>query len=85
MPPDPMTGVKAVAAWFSVRAVDATACVAVRAPFTVSEKVAVAVALLASVTVTVYVVAELVTVGVPVIAPVVGLRLSPVGSVGKTP
>ena len=51
---------------------------------TVRLKVLVAVALLASVTVTVYAVAEDVTDAVPVMAPVLVLRLSPVGSVGDT-
>ncbi len=55
---------------------------AATAEFTVNEKVLVAVALLASVTVTVYAVAELVAEGVPVIAPVVVLRIKPVGSDG---
>ena len=53
MPPEPVTGVKEVAAWFWVRILDAMACVAVTAPLTVRLKVLVAVALLASVTVTV--------------------------------
>jgi hypothetical protein len=53
VPPPPVTGVKAVAAWFWVRMVVGTACVAVTAVLTVRLKVAVAVALFASVTVTV--------------------------------
>jgi O-antigen ligase len=65
VPPAAVTGVKAVAAWFSVRVVVATAVVAERLLLTVRLKVAVAVALLASVTVTVKVVAERATVGVP--------------------
>jgi hypothetical protein len=69
---------------FIIRLVKATACVAVTAEFTVSENVAVAVALFVSVTVTVYVVAELAAEGVPVIAPVMVLRVRPVGSAGET-
>jgi hypothetical protein len=38
VPPEPVTGVKDVAAWFCVNAVEATACVAVgAAAFTLSE------------------------------------------------
>jgi hypothetical protein len=55
-----------------------------RTEATVREKVFVAVAEAASVTVTVYVVAELVDVGVPVIAPVELLIVSPEGSEGET-
>jgi len=84
VPPDPVTGVNGVAAWFIVRRVVATACVAATAAFAARLKVAVAVALFASVTVTVYVVAAPVTVGVPVIAPVVGEMLRPAGSEGLT-
>ena len=73
-----------MAALFCVSVLEAMACVAVTAALTVRLKVLVAVALLASVTVTVYVVAEDVTDAVPVIAPVLVLRLSPVGSVGDT-
>jgi len=51
---------------------------------TVRLKVAVAVALLESVTVIVYVVAALVKIGVPVIAPVVGEMLRPAGRDGET-
>jgi hypothetical protein len=76
--------VKAVAAWFSVRTVVGTAVVADTAPLTARLKVAVAVALFASVTVTVKVVAERVTVGVPVIWPVPEAIVSPVGKAGKT-
>jgi hypothetical protein len=85
VPPDPVTGVNEVAARFCVRVALAMACVAVTAVFTVKLKFDCAVALFASVTVTVYVVAELVPVGVPVIAPVEVERLSPAGSVGDTP
>jgi hypothetical protein len=84
VPPEPMTGVNAVAARFCVNVVEATACVAVTAVFTVRLKVAVAVAPFVSVTVTVYVPATLAAVGVPVIAPVVELKLSPAGSAGAT-
>jgi hypothetical protein len=84
VPFEPVTGVKAVAAWFCVRPAETTDCVAVTAAFTVRLKVAAAVALLASVTVTVYVVAVLVAVGVPVIAPVDVERLKPVGKLGVT-
>jgi hypothetical protein len=48
-----VTGVKEVAAWFTVRAVEATAWVATAAELTVRLNVAVDVALLMSVTVTV--------------------------------
>ncbi len=70
LPPAPVIGVKVVAGWLTVRVFDAVATVADTGPFTVSENVFVAVSLLVSVTVTVYVVAELAIVGVPVIAPV---------------
>jgi hypothetical protein len=53
VPPEPVTGVKLVAAWFTVSVVEGTDCVAVTAELTVRLKVAVAVALLLSVTVTV--------------------------------
>jgi hypothetical protein len=76
--------VKAIAAWFWVSVVAATAVVAVTAAFTVRLKVAVPVALFASVTVTVNVVAERVTVGVPVIWPVPEAMVRPAGSVGET-
>ena len=85
MPPAPVTGVKAVAAWFCARVDVATACVAVTALLMVRLKVLLAVALLASVTVTVYVVAEEVTDGLPVTAPVLVLKLSPMGSEGEMP
>ena len=75
---------KLVAAKFCVKAAEATDCVAATAVATASEKVADVVALLASVTVIVKVVAASAVVGVPVIAPVAGLRLRPVGSDGET-
>jgi hypothetical protein len=53
VPPDPVTGVNDVVAWFCVSVVLAIACVAATAPFTVRLKVAAAVAPFASVTVTV--------------------------------
>jgi hypothetical protein len=53
VPLPPVTGVNEVAAWFCTRVVKATACVAVTAALTVRLKVLLAVALLASVTVTV--------------------------------
>jgi hypothetical protein len=55
-----------------------------RAAETVNEKVFVAVKEAESVTVTVYVVAELFTVGVPVIAPVELLMDNPEGRPGET-
>ena len=57
--------------------------VAVNPLFTVSEKLAVPVAWLPSVIVTVYIVCGLATVGVPVIAPVDVFRLSPAGRDGE--
>jgi hypothetical protein len=57
--------------------------VATTALFTIRLKLAVAVELLLSVTVTMYVVEGLVTVGVPVIAPFVEEKLSPAGSDGE--
>jgi hypothetical protein len=59
------------------------AWLAVRTFVTVNENVLVAVAELASVTVTVNVVADSVAVGVPEIAPVVELIESPAGNVGE--
>ena len=53
MPPPPVTGVNEVAAWFCVSVAEATAWVAETAPLTVRLKLLLAVALLASVTVTV--------------------------------
>ena len=66
VPPPPVTGVNE-AAWLCVRTVTAIACVAVTAGLTVRMNVLLAVAELASVTVTVYVVAVDVAVGVPTI------------------
>ena len=83
MPPDPVTGVNDVAAAFLISVVEATAVVAVT-ELTARLNVAVAVAPLASVTVTVYVVVEIVTVGVPVMAPVLDDMLRPVGSAAET-
>ena len=80
VPAPPVTGVNDVAAWFCVRLVKATACVAVTAAFTFKLKVFVAVALFVSVTVTVKLMAETVAAVVPVTAPVVELMLSPAGS-----
>jgi hypothetical protein len=57
----------------------------VGAAATVRLKVAVAVAPLASVTVTVYVAAVLATAGVPAMAPVLALNVRPAGSDGETP
>ena len=53
VPPEPVTGVNEVAAEFCVSTFEAIACVAATAGLTVRLKVAVAVPLLASVTVTV--------------------------------
>ncbi len=58
-------------------------CVATTAVFTVRLKVAVAVDPFVSVAVTVYVVAAIVAVGVPVIAPLAEERLRPAGSAGE--
>jgi hypothetical protein len=79
-----VTGVKDVAALFCVSLAVDRVWVAVTEEFTVSKKVAVAVALFASVTVTVYVAAELRMVGVPVMAPVVEDSVRPAGSTGDT-
>ena len=84
VPLPPVTGIGPLEIWFSVSAIEAIDRVAVTAPLTVSVNVFEAVALLASVTVTVKLVAELVPVGVPVIAPVDELMPSPVGSGGET-
>jgi len=70
---------------FTPSVVVGTDCVDTTGLFTARLKDAIAVALFASVTVTVYVVAELVTVAAPVMAPVVGEMLSPAGSEGLTP
>jgi hypothetical protein len=84
VPPPPVTGVKAVAAWFWVRMVVGTAWVAVTAELTVRVKVLLAVALLASVMVTVKVERACTTEGVPVIWPVVVDMVNPVGRAGAT-
>jgi hypothetical protein len=60
-----------------------TAVVAVTPGFTVNEKDAVAVELLTSATVTVYVVTGLVALGMPAIVPVEELMLRPVGRAGE--
>ena len=75
---------KLIAAAPAVSVSAAIARVVERTEATVSENVFVAVADTASVTVTVYVVAELVAVGVPVIAPVELLIDKPAGSEGET-
>src|SRR5579864_6549172 len=85
VPPLPVTGVNGVAAWLMISAVDGTAVVAVTAPFTVRLNVLVAVAPLASVTVTVKVVAAIAAVGVPLTAPFEVLKLRPAGRLGATP
>jgi hypothetical protein len=58
-------------------------CVAVTALFTVKLKLAVAVAPIASVTVTAYVAAVLAALAVPVMAPVLKEKLRPAGSAGE--
>lgn len=83
VPPEPATGMKLVA-WFTVSVVEAMAVVATTAEFTVRPKVAVAVALFASVTVTVYVAAEPATLGVPVTTPVPEAIDKPAGKDGET-
>jgi hypothetical protein len=77
--------VTGVIALFCVSVTAATDCVAVTALLTVSEKVLDADALFVSVMVTVYVCVPLVAVGMPVMAPVEVLKLSPVGSDGEIP
>jgi hypothetical protein len=84
VPPEPETGMKLMAAWFTVSVVVGRTCVAATAAFTVRLKVAVAVALFASVTVTVYAVAELATLGVPVTTPVPEAIDKPAGKDGET-
>jgi hypothetical protein len=84
VPPEPVTGMKLMAARFIVSVVEAMAVVATTAEFTVRLKVADAVALFASVTVTVYVVAELATPGVPVMTPVPEAIDKPGGKDGAT-
>jgi methenyltetrahydromethanopterin cyclohydrolase len=76
--------VKLIAVAPAVSVSAAIARVVERTEATVSENVFVAVAETASVTVTVYVAAELVAVGVPVIAPVELLIDKPAGSEGET-
>ena len=85
VPPLAVTGVNGVYGVLTVSTVVGTACVVVNAGFTVRLKVAFPVAEAASVTVTVNVVVLSVAVGVPLICPVVVLRLIPAGSVGLTP
>ncbi|CAB4334291.1 unannotated protein [freshwater metagenome] len=84
MPPDAGTGVKLFAAAPAVRVSAGIASVVEITEATVSEKVFEAVSEDASVTVTVYVVAELAAVGVPVIAPVELFIANPDGSEGET-
>jgi hypothetical protein len=67
--------------WPTSSTVVGTACVVVSAEFTVSWKLALPVAEAASVTVTVNVVVASVAVGVPLICPLVVLKLIPAGSV----
>jgi hypothetical protein len=81
VPPDAVTGVKAVYDVFTVNVFDATACVVDSALFTVRLNVCDDVAPFASVTRTVNVVAACVAVGVPLISPVVVEKLIPAGSV----
>jgi hypothetical protein len=83
VPPVPVTGVNNAARWLSVRIFDAMDCVATTVLFTDRLKLAVAVAPLMSVTVTVNVVDALIAVGVPIIAPLVEERVSPAGSAGE--
>lgn len=84
VPPLAVTGVELGATAPAVKVSAAIASVVERTDATVSENVFVAVADAASVTVTVYVVAELVDVGVPVIAPVELAIVKPEGSEGET-
>jgi exonuclease I len=84
VPPLAVTGVSDVATALAVSVSAAIAKVVESAAETVREKVFVAVTDAESVTVTVYVVAELVTEGVPVIAPVELLMDKPEGSPGLT-
>lgn len=83
VPPDAGTGVKLIAAAPAVRVSAGIARDVESTEATVRENVFEAVADVASVTVTVYVVAELVAVGVPVIAPVELLIDKPEGSEGE--
>jgi hypothetical protein len=84
VPPAAVTGVNAVYAVFTSSTFDPTATLVVSGPFTVRLKGWLDVAAAASVTVTVYVACAAWAVGVPLIAPVVGLRLIPVGNAGLT-
>jgi hypothetical protein len=81
VPPAAVTGVNVGIRILTVPAVLGTACVVVSGPITVSVNVFADVAAAASVTVTVKTVAASGTVGVPLTAPVLVLKLSPVGSV----
>ena len=83
VPPLPVIGMTP-AAWFCVSATEAMDCVAATAAFTVRLNVLVPVAPFWSVTVTVNVVAEIVAFGVPVMAPVEALKLTPEGRLGET-
>ncbi len=84
VPPEPVTGVNDAVASFCVRTFEATAWVAVTPLFTVRLNMDVAVAPFVSVTVTVKLVVESTTPGVPLIVPVVGEILRPVGKPGET-
>jgi hypothetical protein len=81
VPPLAVTGVNGVYAVFTVRLLLATAWVTVSAPLTVRLNVLLEVAEAPSVTVTVNVVWASVAVGVPLICPVVVLKLIPAGGV----
>lgn len=83
-PPLAVTGIRFGVTAPAVKVSAAIASVVESTDSTVNEKLFVAVADAASATVTVYVVAELVAVGVPVIAPVELLIDSPEGSEGET-
>jgi hypothetical protein len=84
VPPDATTGIRFGATALAVKVSDAIASVVESTDSTDKEKLFVAVADAASVTVTVYVKAGLVAVGVPVIAPVELLIVRPEGSAGET-
>src|SRR4030042_1426121 len=81
VPPLAVTGMNVGIRVFTVPVVLGTACEVVSASFTVSVNVFAEVADAASVTVTVKTVAASVVVGVPLTAPVLVLKLIPVGSV----
>jgi hypothetical protein len=84
-PPLPVTGVNPDSATNWVRILDATACTVITGPaLTVNANVLELVWPAPSVTVTVYVVVPLRAVGVPVICPVVVLKLRPAGKAGDT-